>query len=69
MTPLQIIPVGEELGLILPDEVLERLELCAGDPVVLTATADRLMLTRPGGQAAAWPEDLAAGSPPAAESS
>lgn len=68
MTPLQIVPVGAELGLVLPDEVLRRLDLSAGDPVVLTATANRLMLTRPGGQAAPLPEDLAAGSPPAAES-
>lgn len=69
MTPLQIVSVGKELGLILPDEVLRRLDLAEGDSVVLTATAYGLTLTRPDGQAASWPEDLAAGSPPAAESS
>lgn len=62
MPPLRIVQVGEELGLILPDEVLERLELCAGDPVVLTVTANHLTLTRPAGQAAPWSDEAPAGS-------
>lgn len=62
MTPLRIVQVGEELGLILPDEVLERLELCAGDPLVLTVTANHLTLTRPAGQAAPWSDESPAGS-------
>jgi hypothetical protein len=43
-TALQIIQVGDEAGVILPDEVIERWRLQAGGVVVLTPSEDGVAL-------------------------
>jgi putative addiction module antidote len=42
---LEIIPIGNSFGVILPKETLARLEVTGGDAVYLTETGDRFRIT------------------------
>ncbi len=45
MHTLKLIQIGNSVGVILPDEVLSRLRLEKGQTVLLTETAEGLVLT------------------------
>jgi putative addiction module antidote len=45
MIPLKICKVGDSLGIALPDEVLQKLQLGEGDRMLMTETDDGLYLT------------------------
>lgn len=45
MTVLELTPIGNSVGVILPREVLARLKLQEGDVVLLTETAKGVNLT------------------------
>jgi putative addiction module antidote len=46
MNALELVEVGDSLGVILPDALLARLKLGDGDTLFLTETANGLMLTK-----------------------
>ncbi len=45
MTPLKLTQVGDSVGVILPEEVLARLKVKAGDTVFVTDVASGVLLT------------------------
>ena len=45
MAALEVTQIGNSLGVILPEEVLSRLELEKGDMLLVTDTANGVMLT------------------------
>ena len=46
MNALELVEVGDSLGVILPDALLARLKFGDGDTLFLTETANGLMLTK-----------------------
>jgi putative addiction module antidote len=45
MTALELTQIGNSVGVILPKDVLARLQLKKGDPLFVTVAASRVMLT------------------------
>jgi putative addiction module antidote len=44
-TKLEVIPIGDSLGVILPEEILQRLDLEDRDTLAVTETATGVQLT------------------------
>jgi hypothetical protein len=46
MVALKVLKIGDAVGIILPDDVVDGLHFAAGDTVYLTAVAHSFCLTR-----------------------
>ena len=53
MATVKIVQVGEESGIVLPEDVLERLCVAEGDVLQIVESANGVELVRPGDDSAA----------------